>query len=360
MSTFGIEEEFFLLDPASGLPAVPDEGTRKRLMSIRAGASTSQHELLDCQVEMATPVCSVSEEALASLRGFRRNLATTASASNLVAVSMGAAPLMPEGPATIAPVERYRQIHRYLPGISSQQYVSGMHVHVSIADSEAGVLALNGVRRWLPMLVAIGANSPYWRGMDTGFASWRSIHYRMWSVQGIQPHFDGPEDYYRFLSQVLSSDVVLDAGHIGWAARLSQNYPTIEIRVADAQLRAADSVALALAIRALVETCVHQPLPESGLSSKMLDLAFWQGAKHGLDGSQLDPETGRSLSPEQMVGSLLRRIGDALEENGDKEEVESAFGRLLADGNGARLQRDSLAFGGLDGVVGKAAALLVE
>lgn len=360
MSTFGIEEEFFLLDPASGLPAVPDEGTRKRLMSIRAGASESQHELLDCQVEMATPVCSASHEALASLRRFRQNLATTASASNLVAVSMGAAPLMSEGSATIAPVERYRKIHRYLPGISSQQYVSGMHVHVAITDSEAGILALNGLRRWLPILVAIGANSPYWRGMDTGFASWRSIHYRMWSVQGIQPYFAGPEDYYQFLSQVLGSDVVLDAGHIGWAARLSHNYPTVEIRVADAQLRAADSVALALAIRALVETSVHQPLPESGLRSELLDLATWQAAKHGLDGNQLDPETGRSVSPERMVGALLRRIGDALEESGDKEEVEAALGRMLADGNGARLQRESLAFGGLLGVVTNAAALLVE
>lgn len=358
MSTFGIEEEFFLLDPATGLPAVPDARTRETLMSIRAGDSRSQHELLDCQVEMATPVCSSANEALASLRGFRRGLATTASGNDLQAVSMGTAPLIPVHPAHVSPTDRYREIHRYLPGISGEQYVSGLHVHVAIPNSEAGILALNGLRGWFPLLAAIGANSPLWRGEDTGFSSWRTIHYRRWSVQGIPPHFADSEDYYRRLALVLGADVVLDAGHIGWAARLSNHYPTIEIRVADAQLRAEEAVSLALVIRALVETSIHAPRNDSGLLPELLDLAFWQAAKHGLGGNQLDPETGRGIPTEHMIAALKRRIRDALDESGDFELVDSTLDRLLRDGNGARRQRDSLARGGLAKVTADAAAEL--
>lgn len=356
MSTFGIEEEFFLLDPATGLPAAPDTRTREKLMSIRAGSSGSQHELLDCQVEMSTPVCTLPEEGLRSLRGYRRGLATTADGSDLMAVSMGTAPRVPHGAAKITPLERYQEIHRHLPGISGQQYVSGLHVHVGIPDAETGVLALNSLRRWTPLLVALGANSPLWRGEDTGFASWRNIHYRMWSVNGIQPYFSDAEDYHTRLSVLLASDVLLDAGHIGWAARLSRSYPTVEIRVADAQLRAEDSLSLALVIRALVETGIREPLREDGLPAELLDLAFWQAAKHGLDGNQLDPATGHGIPADHMVAALLRRIGDALDEGGDRDLVGSWLQRLLADGNGARRQRNSLAAGGLARVLSDAAA----
>lgn len=358
MSTFGIEEEFFLMDPETGLPAAPSEKAREALMSLRAGESSSQHELLDCQIEMATPVCSSAQQALDSVRGFRQGLARTASGHDLLAVSLGTAPLIGASAAGIAPTERYREIHRYLPGISSEQYVSGLHVHVSIQDSEAGVHALNGIRRWLPALAALGANSPFWRGQDSGFASWRSIHYRQWSVQGIPPYFTGADDYFKRLERILGSDVVLDAGHIGWAARLSNHYPTIEIRISDAQLQADESVTLALIIRALVETIIREPVPQDGIHPEMLDLAFWQAAKNGLEGNQLHPETGDRVPSDQLVRVLLGHIGDALDENGDLEFVKAATDQLLTRGNGARRQRESMALGGIDRVINDAASAL--
>lgn len=360
MSTFGIEEEFFLLDPVSGCPAEPDDSTRAALMGIRAGTMETQHELLDCQVEMATPVCTTSAEAVQALLEYRRALARTSADLGLLAVSLGTAPLIPGTPALISPHERYKEIHRFLPGISGEHYVSGVHVHVAIPDSEAGVLALNGLRRWLPLLTAIGSNSPFWRGEDTGFASWRSIHYRRWSVQGIQPYFADATDYYRRMSAILASDVVLDSGHIGWAARLSSNYPTIEIRVADAQLRADETVALAMIVRALVETGIQAPVHSCDMHPEMLDLASWQAAKHGLSGNQLDPDAGHSVPTDILVGALLRHIQEALDENGDSDLVHAAVERLLRDGNGAQRQRASLARGGLTTVLHDAAVDLTS
>ncbi|GAA1499267.1 carboxylate-amine ligase [Paeniglutamicibacter kerguelensis] len=354
MSTFGIEEEFFLLHPQTGLPAVPDAAASAALMSIHAGGNTTQSELLACQVETATPICVDGLAALASLREYRKELARTVQGLNLLPVSMGTIPMVPAGAAKIADQERYRRMHEFLPGISGDQYVSGLHVHVSVPDPDAGVVALNGLRPWLPLLMALGSNSPFWRGADTGFASWRSIHYRRWSVQGIQPHFADARDYQRRLATLLASDVVLDQGHIGWAARLSSRYPTVEIRIADAQLRSEDSVLLALMVRALVDTCLHDTSATDHLLPEVLDLAFWQAAKHGMKGNQVAPETGQATSTEKQLAALLDHIRDALAANGDSDFVLSGLERLARGGNGAQRQRDSYARGGLRQVISDA------
>lgn len=233
-----------------------------------------QREWLACQIEYATPVCQNADEGLEHLRSFRRELAEAAGDNDLIAVGLGAAPAIPVESAMVTDTERYQQIGEHLPGIAAEQYVSGLHIHVSIPDQEAGVVALNAMRPWLPLLVALGANSPYWRAMDAGFASWRTIQYRRWSVQGIPPRFKDALDYRQRLERLMNSDVLLDGGHIGWAARLSANYPTIEARVADSQLRAEDSVLLALVVRALVDTAVENPGMAEDYPPEVLDLAF--------------------------------------------------------------------------------------
>lgn len=351
MSTFGIEEEFFLLHPETGLPAVPDAAASNMLMSINAAGNATQPEFLACQVESATPVCSDSAGALALLREFRKELARTVQGLDLMPVSLGTVPLIPAQAARIADEQRYLRLHEFLPGISSDQYVSGLHIHVSIPDPESGVVALNGLRPWLPLLMAIGANSPFWRGADTGFASWRSIHYRRWSVQGLQPHFADARDYENRVASLLSSDVVLDNGHIGWAARLSSRYPTVEIRISDAQLRSEDSVLLALIVRALVDTCLQNKPSAENLLPEVLDLAYWQAAKHGMEGNQVLPASGQAITTDLLLAELLNHIQGALARNGDSDFVVSGLERLARVGNGARRQRESFAQGGLRQVI---------
>ena len=351
MSTFGIEEEFFLLNPDTGMPGVPDAATSAALLDIHAGGNSTASELLACQVESATPICSDGPSALAALREYRKELARTVQGLGLLPVGLGAAPVVPAGPAAIADQERYRTLHEYLPGISSEQYVSGLHVHVSVPDADAGVVALNALRPWLPLLLAIGSNSPWWHGADTGFASWRSIHYRRWSIQGIQPQFADGEDYRARLDTLLASDVVLDQGHIGWAARLSGRYPTLEVRIADAQLRAEDSVLLALLVRALVDASLQAPATARPLLPEGLDLAFWQAAKHGMVGDQVDPGSRRTLPTGRLLEALLQLVGEALSRNGDTDFVHAGLQRLARHGNGAQRQRNSFQRGGLAQVV---------
>ncbi|GAA4376025.1 glutamate--cysteine ligase [Paeniglutamicibacter cryotolerans] len=356
MRTFGIEEEFFLIDPGTSMPILPDAETARILYGVEGGGSNTTAEFLACQVESATPVCVEAAEALASLRGYRKELARTARELNLLPVGVGTPPLIPVGSAVITDQERYRNINAFLPGIGAEQYVGGLHIHVSIPDADTGVHVLNSLRPWLPVLSALGANSPFWRGGDSGFASWRSIQYRKWSVQGIQPHFLDAADYHRRLAFMLSSDVVLDAGHIGWAARLSGRYPTVEIRMVDAQMRPEDSLLIALLARALVDTALHRPEDPSIPAPEALDLAYWQGAKHGMTGNQLDPRSGGgTVSTDHRVSSLLEYVVRALEDNGDRELVEAGLARIKSEGNGAIRQRRSFAEGGFDRVLADAA-----
>lgn len=357
MSTFGIEEEFFLIDQRTGLPAIPDHESIRALHDVRSGGSNTSFEFLACQVESSTPICSDAPQALGSLRDFRKELARAALDLHLLPVSMGTPPRIPPGTAAIADQERYRQMNAFLPGIGAEQYVSGLHVHVSIPDPDAGVLVLNALRPWLPVLSAIGSNSPFWRGSDTGFASWRSIQYRKWSVQGIQPYFFDAADYHRRLEFMLSSDVILDSGHIGWAARLSQRYPTVEVRIADAQLCPEDSVLLALLVRSLVDTFLARPEQPPNPLPEVLDLAYWQAAKHGMSGNQLDPGNGgASVTTAQRIGSLFGLVERALIANGDRDLVETALAQRISGGNGAARQRRSFARGGFRQVLADAGA----
>ncbi|CEA08615.1 Carboxylate-amine ligase YbdK [Arthrobacter saudimassiliensis] len=356
MRTFGIEEEFLLIDPATGLP-----GKKAAEVIARAAPGASgQPELLTCQVEHATGICTTVEEAAADLLEFRVRIAAAAAEAGQAVAVTGAAPRISGSPADVTDVPRYRLMGAMTGAVGMEQYVNGTHVHVAVADPEEGVRVLNGLRPWLGTLGALAANSPFWRGRDSRFSSWRLVHYRRWSVQGCPPQFADAADYSRRLAALLATDVVLDAGHVGWAARLSGHLPTVEVRVADAQLEAADSVLLAALIRALVSTLAGQPPEDGPADPELLDVGLWQAARYGLDGNLLGhgtPHAGLRSAREQLQ-DLMMFVSPELEASGDLPYVRNGLARLLAHGTGARRQRRAAADGGARGVAGLFAAAL--
>lgn len=346
----GIEEEFLLIDRELMLPATPTVHQSNALQGIRPGRGATSQEWLSCQVEHASAVLQDAPAATAALLRFREDLASVAEGFGLIAAPLGTAPSIGEFGAVVSNDPRYREMTELAPGIAADQYINGMHVHVSIPDPETGVQALNGIRRWLPLLTALGANSPFWRGMDSGFASWRSIHYRRWMVNGVPPAFRDFDDYRTRVDALVDSDVVTDRGGISWLARLSQLHPTIEIRACDVQLQVLDAVVLAALIRALVcaaidrPSCV-QPAPE------LLDVAHWQAAKLGLTTRLLDPFTGAPVPAEAVVWQAFNHAWPYLAEFGDEELVRSGLELFLAQGTGATRQRKMAQLSGLTGVI---------
>lgn len=360
MRTFGIEEEFFLIDPETGLPATPRRRVYNELMALDGGGSLTHPEFLTCQVERSTRICTTRAEALASVTAARRELSAVARGAGLRLVGLGTAPRIPMGPAAVHANERYYSINEFCAGITAEHYLCGTHVHVGIEDLATGVEAMNSLRPWLPLLTALGANSPFWRGVDSNFASWRTIQYRRWSVQGIPPYFEDAQDYLRRMEFMLASDVVLDSGHIGWGARLSTRYPTVEIRVADAQVGANDVVLLALLMRALVSAGVGSPGRVPNPPPEVLDLAQWQAAKFGIRGNQYDLVAGTKCSMERRLDALLQYVGAELEATGDAEYVGAGLARIMREGNGAVAQRRFFHGGGFDALLSEADARIAD
>ena len=243
MLTVGVEEEFLLLSPATGLPvadAVRVRAAAGVLSSVAAGEIGP--EMLQAQLEVNTPVCKNLRVLGDHLTRLRAVVNGVAAGAGLRAAACGAAPLRDPTPVPVMPGERYRLMSADAGRLAEEQLINGMHVHVGVPDRESGVGALNRIRSWLPVLAAIGAGSPLWDGGDTGFASWRTLIFSRWPVSGPPPAFADAADYAQRAQALLDSGVIRDLGQLYWHARLSERYPTIEIRVLDVQLDVEDAV----------------------------------------------------------------------------------------------------------------------
>ncbi|MEU0588608.1 glutamate--cysteine ligase [Streptomyces sp. NPDC006132] len=353
MTTIGVEEEYLLLDPVTGLP-VPHAD------KVRAAAGVGhlvadqevQYELLQAQVEVATPVCDTLEEVGGHLLRLRHAVSVAAEEHGCRIAACGTPPVRHGRPVAVTDQARYRAMVTQAPQLVAEQLVNGTHIHVAVPDREAGVQVLNRIRPWLPTLTAMAANSPLWDGHDTGFASWRTVIFSRWPVSGMPPAFRDAADYDRRVERLAEAGLISDTGQLYWQARLSSRYPTVEVRCLDVQLHADEAVMLAAITRGLVETALAEtaagaPVPDC--APEMLQAAMWHAARHGLDDTLVDPG-GTPHRAGDMLYEFLRHVAPALDASGDTRQVTSLIHRLLQDGTGADRQRAALTRGGLPAV----------
>jgi carboxylate-amine ligase len=351
MVRFGIEEEFMLLDPWRLSPVARAESLREQLAQDAVLGDFVHHEFLASQIEYSSPICSALDEALNHLGTFRDALASLSARYDAVAAGTGM-PFDTSIDPPLTPDARYARVRSDIRAMVNDHQINAVHVHVEVADREAGIRALNALRPWLPLLLALGTNSPFWKGADTGFGSWRSLLLRRWGVAGIPPHFRDADDYASRTQRLVRSGVILDLPTIAWGARLSERYPTIEIRVFDAQLRAQDTMLLAALSRALVATATAER-HTGGVPvhpHELIDAALWLAARDGTTNGVFDAFSGDIVPARDAVASLMTFIGDALDESGDRSEVDRQLQRVLTDGTGAERQRSAHRTGGQPGL----------
>lgn len=354
MITVGVEEEYLLVDPVTGAPMPVVEDVRRTAgVGPFAEVDEVQDELLQAQIEVATPVCWNLEEVGGHLLRLRHAVGSAAEANGCRVAATGAAPLRGAVPVPVTRTPRYLKMEGEARQLVDEQLICGMHVHAGIPDRETGVAVLNRIRGWLPTLLAMSANSPFWDGRDTGFASWRTLVFGRWPVSGPPPHFEGLADHEQRVEALVASGVIADRGQVYWQARLSDRFPTVEVRCADVQIRADDAVMFAGIVRAMVATAIAEEKAGARLSvtpPELVQVANWQAARHGLNGTLLDP-LGRPHSSGDVLYALLDHIAPALEEAGDLRVVSALVHRLLRDGTAADGQRRALTEGGLPGLL---------
>lgn len=347
MRSVGVEEELLLVDPESGEPralsaavlAVADRA------SDRAGADdhTFEKELHGQQLEFATHPCTGMDDLANEIVRWRQDAAEHAAQAQVTVAALATSPL-PVSP-TVNAGERYRWLQEQFGLSVHNQLTCGCHVHVAVDSDEEGVAVLDRIRPWLPVLLALSANSPFWQGEDSSYSSYRSRVWERWPSAGPVEPFVTAERYHEQVRSMVGTGVLRDEGMIYFDARLSHNYPTVEIRVADVCLDASTPVLLAMLVRALVETAARQwragdPAPLHGVG--VLRLAAWRAGRSGLDDTLLHPVTMVPEPAADVVDSLLAHVHDALEDSGDLAAARAGLATLLRDGNGARVQRDLL------------------
>lgn len=353
--TLGVEEEFLLLDRRTALPA-PRVGRLQTAAEHEPGLKREDvdTELLQALVEVATPVCSELAEVAAHLARFRQAVGTAVRRVDCRLASTGGAPMVADAAVPVTSTRRYREMRADAARLADEQLICGMHIHVAVPDRRAGAAALGRLRPWLPVLVALGANSPFWEGRDTGFASWRTVVFGRWPVSGPPPFFTDADQYEAHVAALLGTGVLPDRHQLYWHARLSDDYPTLEVRAPDVQLDVDSAVTIAGIARGLVVTALREdrrddrPLdPPDGV----LRAAGWHAARHGLSADLVDPRTARPAPAAEVLGALLDHLTPALSELGDLDRVTAGVRHLIDAGTGAARQRAALAAGSTQGLL---------
>ncbi|HEV7862186.1 MAG TPA: glutamate--cysteine ligase [Acidimicrobiia bacterium] len=354
--TFGVEEEYFLVDAAGGaLVAGSGRVLPGALERLGVGVTT---ELNLCQIEGDTPVCTTLDQLRTELGRLRSGLTAAARAEGLAVVALASHPFSAwedqridsGNPRYVVMEERYETLAR-------EQIICGCHVHLGFGNRDLEILVLDRIRPWLPVLLALSANSPFWQGADTGYASYRTQIWTRWPTAGMPPDLGSRARYEEVVAELVSAGAIADPTHLYWYARPSVRFPTLEFRICDVCLGLDDSVAIAGLIRGLAWVCAADAIvgsPKPATSPTLLDAAVWRASRFGLTDQLVHPLTAEPQPAAVVVEALLDVARPGLEAHDDWAEVTDLVARIMTDGTGAERQRAAFRAGGSVGVVEEA------
>ena len=341
--TIGLEEELFLVDPDDGHLVNTGAEVIEQLGELPRGEV--KNELHLSQIELITGVHATAQEAVAELCALRRAVLATGAA----VVACGTHPTAVEGDSQFTEKRRYERIQEWL-GDAGATPVCALHIHVGMPDADTAIRVFNGLRRHLPLLEALGANSPYRHGRDTGLASARALTLRSWPRSGVPRAMADLDDFLRSTARLSHVAEVPDYTFHWWKLRPHPRLGTVEIRALDTQLSPRHTAALAAAVQSLAR---HEARarPVEGPPAELLDEASFRAAREGVAATL--PDEDDRLRP---VPELLERMVEAIRPAARELECEPQLddlAELLAEGGGAGVQRRACGGGqpGIDGVL---------
>jgi glutamate---cysteine ligase / carboxylate-amine ligase len=345
--TIGVEEEYQIIDAET-------RELRQRAGRILPGAKEAvgddvTNELYLSQIEIGTPVCRSLGDVRDELVRHRRAVIAAAERDGCRIAAAGTHPFSHWEDQAITPKTRYYGIAADFQQLAREQIIFGCHVHVGIADREAAIQVMNRARPWLAPLAALASNSPFWLGLETGYASYRTELFQRFPMVGTPHVLASRAEYNDLIASLVSTGSISDASKIYWDVRPSSHFETLEFRVADVCMTVDEAVMVAGLSRALARTChdAHRRgEPIEHARPELLRAAKWRASRFGLDGDLIDVLARRAVPAAGMIDSLLAFVRPALEEYGEWDEVTALVRRTLDGGTGASRQRAALARAG--------------
>jgi carboxylate-amine ligase len=336
--TVGIEEELMLLDPDSLDLAGEIEAILAAVPPEYEGQV--KPELLTSVLEIATRPCANIEEAGHELADLRRMMVEIAAERNLLVGAAGTHPFGRWEEQGIVDRPRYKELVADLGYVARRELIFGTHVHVAIEGADRAIYVADGIRRYLPLFLALSTNSPFWRGHPTGMMSSRTPVFRAFPRCGIPPHYGTWEIYSHRVEMMMRAGAIEDYTYLWWDVRPHPRIGTVETRVCDQQTSldatlalAALTVALAHRMSALYDA--EEPLLE--YPTELIDDNKVRAAIRGMDGQLVDFRAGHPVPAQELARRLLEELAPDALELGCANRLETVW-EILREGTGARRQ----------------------
>ncbi|TCR61494.1 carboxylate-amine ligase [Bosea sp. BK604] len=309
---FGIEEEYFLSDAVSR--GSVRKVSPKFITAVQeAFPKEVQREMLQSQIEVATPVCETMSEARASLAALRSGLAGLGREHGMLLLACGTHPSAVWSRQRATDAARYDKLMRDLQMIGQRNQLCGLHIHVEVPDEDERIRLMGRMLPYLPLILALSTSSPFWQGQRTGLMGYRLAAYAELPRTGLPELFNDPADYRAYIETLVSAGAIKDASYIWWAIRPSNTHPTLELRVADSCTRLGDTLAIAALFRCLVRHLLRNPWLNANLPVTARALAaenMWRAQRYGIHGGLISSESRSMRTVPDLLDELLDQLSD--------------------------------------------------
>jgi carboxylate-amine ligase len=337
--TIGIEEEYQTVDPETRdlKSHISAEIIQKGRILLGEVVKPEMHQSV---VEIGTGICANIQEAKAEICDIRRQIVNLARSNGLRLAAGGTHPFAHWANQEIYPDDRYRIIVEDLKMVARANLIFGLHVHIGVEDRETAIQIMNGARYFLPHILALSTNSPFWMGMDSGLRSYRCKVFDKFPRTNIPDVYSSWSEFENYVDLLIRTKCIDNAKKIWWDIRPHPHFPTLEFRICDMPMRVDETIAIAALCQAVIAKLYK--LHEQNLSFRHYSRSLimenkWRAARYGLEGKLIDFGKQQEVPVRQLIGEIRDFVSDVVEELGSENEM-AYIDRILEEGSGADRQ----------------------
>ncbi len=337
--SIGIEEEYQTVDPETRdlRSHIHAEILQKGKTLLAERVKPEMHQSV---VEIGTGVCRNIQEAKEEIRDIRSQMVGLTRANGLRLAAGGTHPFAHWASQDIYPDERYHTIVEDMKMVARANLIFGLHVHIGVEDRETAIQLMNAARYFLPHILALSTNSPFWLGMETGLHSYRCKVFDKFPRTNIPDLFTSWSEFADFVDLLIRTNCIDNAKKIWWDIRPHPHFPTLEFRICDMPMRLEETIAIAALCQAVIGKLYQlhkQNLTFRHYSRALLMENKWRAARYGLDGKLIDFGKQEEVPTRRLIGEILEFVSDVVDELGSRQEI-SYIERILEEGTGADRQ----------------------
>ncbi len=337
--TLGIEEEFQTVDPVTRdlRSHIHAEIISKGKMHLKERVKPEMHQSV---VEVGTGICKNIKEAREEVFELRRHMVQLAHENGLRLAAAGTHPFADWHKQDIFPDDRYHTIVEDMQQVARANLIFGLHVHVAIEDRETMIHVMNAARYFLPHILALSVNSPFWMGRNTGLKSYRCKVFDKFPRTNIPDYFQSYSEYENFVNLLIKTNCIDNAKKIWWDLRPHPFFGTLEFRICDIPMRADETIALAALMQAVVVKLWKLHSVNTGFRLYRRALIMenkWRASRYGLEGKLIDFGRQTELPAKDLINELLLFVDDVLDELESRQEV-NYIRQMMEMGPGAERQ----------------------